>query len=165
MSWKLECVSKREIRKFEQILCQFKEETRRLSSAKSRVDDAEMTQKMPKLRIKEFLRHTLSYLPEAEKDLKALDGSQRILVLKAIKKVQQNPLPAEENGYGKSLGNYGSTVLAGLLKIKLRAVGLRVVYKLQRTESEMLVIVIGVRADEEVYDIAAKRAARHNLSD
>ena len=28
----------------------------------------------------------LSYLPEAEKDLKALDGSQRILVLKAIKK-------------------------------------------------------------------------------
>ena len=106
----------------------------------------------------------LSYLPEAEKDLKALDGSQRILVLKAIKKVQQNPLPAEENGYGKSLGNYGSTGLAGL-KIKLRAAGLRVVYKLQRTESEMLVIVIGVRADEEVYDIAAKRAARHNLSD
>ena len=56
----LECVSKREIRKFEQILCQFKEETRRLSSAKSRVDDAEMAQKMPKLRIKEFLRHTLA---------------------------------------------------------------------------------------------------------
>ena len=105
----------------------------------------------------------LSYLPEAEKDLKALDGSQRILVLKAIKEVQQNPLPAEENGYGKSLGNYGSTGLAGLLKIKLRAAGLHVVYKLQRTESEML--VIGVRADEEVYDIAAKRAARHNLSD
>mgnify|MGYP000102094009 CR=1 FL=1 len=44
---------------------------------------------------------TLEYLPEAEKDLKALDGSQRLLVLKAIKKVQQNPLPAEENGYGK----------------------------------------------------------------
>ena len=107
----------------------------------------------------------LSYLPEAEKDLKALDGSQRILVLKAIKKVQQNPLSAEENGYGKSLGNYGSTGLAGLLKIKWRATGLRVVDKLQRTESERLVIVIGVRADEEVYDIASKRAARHNLSD
>lgn len=107
----------------------------------------------------------LSYLPEAEKDLKALDGSQRILVLKAIKKVQQNSLPAEENGYGKSLGNYGSTGLAGLLKIKLRVAGLRVVYKLQRTESEMLVIVICVRADEEVYDVASKRAARHNLSD
>ena len=49
-----------EIRKFEQILYQFKEETRRLSSAKSRVDDAEMAQKTPKLRIREFLRHTLN---------------------------------------------------------------------------------------------------------
>ena len=37
-----------------------KEETRRLSSAKSRVDDAEMAEKTPKLRIKEFLRHTLA---------------------------------------------------------------------------------------------------------
>ena len=47
----------------------------------------------------------LEYLPEAEKDLKDLNGSQRILVLKAIKKVQQNPLPVEEQGYGKPLGN------------------------------------------------------------
>ncbi len=57
---RLECVSKRKIRKFEWILRQFKEEARRLSSAKSRVDDAEMAQKTPKLRIREFLRHTLS---------------------------------------------------------------------------------------------------------
>lgn len=70
---------------------------------------------------------TLEYLPEAEKDLKALDGSQRLLVLKAIKKVQQNPLPAEEKGYGKALGNHSRTNLAGFLKIKLRASGLRVV--------------------------------------
>ena len=34
----------------------------------------------------------LEYLPEAEKDLKDLNGSQRILVLKAIKKVQQSHL-------------------------------------------------------------------------
>ena len=56
---KLECVSKREIRRFEWIFRQFKEEIRRLSSAKSRVDDAEMAEKTPKLRIKEFLRHAL----------------------------------------------------------------------------------------------------------
>ena len=90
----------------------------------------------------------LEYLPEAEKDLKDLDGSQRILVLKAIKKVQQNPLPIEEQGYGKPLGNHSSTNLAGLLKIKLRSAGLRV-----------------VRADEEVYEIAQKRANKHNLFD
>ena len=56
---------------------------------------------------------TLEYLPEAEKDLKALDGSQRLLVLKAIKKVQQNPLPAEENGYGKRWRCYSNTTSRG----------------------------------------------------
>ena len=50
----------------------------------------------------------VEYLPEAEKDLKGLDGSQRNLVLKAIKKVQQNPLPVDEQGYGKPLGNHNS---------------------------------------------------------
>lgn len=34
----------------------------------------------------------VAYLPEASKDMKQLDGSQRILVRKATKKVQQNPL-------------------------------------------------------------------------
>ena len=47
--------------------------------------------------------------------------------------------------------------------IKLRASGLRVVYQLRRTETEMLVIVIGVRADEEVYEIAQKRSNQYNL--
>jgi mRNA interferase RelE/StbE len=108
---------------------------------------------------------TVAYLPEAEKDLKSLNGNQRILVLKAIKKVQQNPLPSEESGYGKPLGNQSGNNLSGFLKIKLRAAGLRVVYKLLRTESSMLVIVIGVRADEEVYDIAQKRAIKHDLID
>ena len=41
----------------------------------------------------------LIYLPEAEKALKSLDGSQQILVRKAIKKVQQNSLPVDEQGY------------------------------------------------------------------
>ncbi len=105
----------------------------------------------------------LEYLPEAEKDLKNLDGSQRILVLKAIKKVQQNPLPMDEQGYGKTLGNHTNSDLAGLLKIKLRSAGLRVVYQLRRTETSMIVIVIGVRADEEVYELAQKRADKHGL--
>lgn len=96
---------------------------------------------------------SLQYLPEAEKDLRDLDGSQRILVLKALKKVQKNPLPVDEQGYGKPLGNHNSTSLAGL----------RIVYQLRRTESSMLVIVIGVRADEEVYDIARKRSSQYDL--
>lgn len=46
----------------------------------------------------------LSFLPEAREDLRALDGSQRIRVVKAIAKVQSNPLPSSEGGYGKPLG-------------------------------------------------------------
>lgn len=107
----------------------------------------------------------VEYLPEAEKDLKGLDGSQRNLVLKAIKKVQQNPLPVDEQGYGKPLGNHNSTNLAGLRKIKLRSAGLRIVYQLRRTETSMMIIVIGVRADEEVYELAQKRVLKHEKSD
>lgn len=105
----------------------------------------------------------VKYLPEVEKDLKQLDNTQRSLVIKAIKKVQQNPLPDYENGYGKPLGNHNSTNLAGFMKIKLRSAGLRVVYQLVKVESAMLVVVVGVRADEEVYEIAQKRASKYKL--
>ena len=99
----------------------------------------------------------IEYLKEAVKDMDALDGSQRILVRKAIKKVSTNPLPQSEGGYGKPLGNKGNRDLTGLLKIKLKASGIRIVYSLIRTDEKMLVIVIGVRADDEVYDIASAR--------
>jgi mRNA interferase RelE/StbE len=100
---------------------------------------------------------TLVYLPEAEKDLRALDGSQQLLVRKALRRVVQNPLPVSEGGYGKPLGNHSGRNLTGLLKIKLKDSGLRVVYQLRRTETAMLVVVVGLRSDEEVYDLAARR--------
>lgn len=106
---------------------------------------------------------TVEYLPEAVKDLRDLAGNQRLLVRKAIAKVSQNPLPVDEGGYGKPLGNKGGNNLTGLLKIKLRGAGLRVVYKLVRQDDQMLVIVIGARADDEVYDIAAKRTQKRDL--
>jgi len=73
----------------------------------------------------------VEYLPEAESDLKSLDGSQRILVLKAIKKVKQNPLSVYEGGYGKPLGNKNGNDLTGFLKVKLKSAGLRIVYKVE----------------------------------
>lgn len=63
----------------------------------------------------------VKYLPEA---LRKLDGSQKIL----IQKVCQNPLPENEGGYGKLLGNKNNTNLSGFLKVKLRGAGLRIVY-------------------------------------
>lgn len=103
------------------------------------------------------------YLPEAAKDLKNLAGNQRAMVVKAIDKVCQNPLPASEGGYGKPLGNKQGNDLSGFLKIKLKSAGIRVVYKLIRTETEMLVVVIGARADEEIYETAHHRAQKNNL--
>ncbi len=103
------------------------------------------------------MKWELRYLPEAADDLKKLAGNQRILVVKAIEKVRENPLPVQEGGYGKPLGNKRGNNLSGLLKIKLRGAGIRVVYRLLRTESQMLVVVIGVRADEEVYKLASRR--------
>lgn len=102
-------------------------------------------------------------LEEAYKDLQKADGSQRILVLKTIKKVQQNHQHTNENGYGEPLGNHNNAKLSGLLKIKLRNAGIRIVYKLLKVDSKMLIVVIGIREDEEVYNIASFRAIKHNL--
>ena len=109
------------------------------------------------------MKWTLKYLPEAAKDLKNFAGNQRIMVAKAIDKVLENPLPVQDGGYGKPLGNKHGNDLTGFLKIKLRNAGIWVVYKLIQTETEMLIVVIGARADEEVYEIAQRRAVKHAL--
>ena len=105
------------------------------------------------------------YLPEAERDFADLNRTQQLLIRKAIEKVRHNPLPASEGGYGKPLGNRGGTQLTGYLKIKLRKEGIRIVYRLVRTETSMLVVVIGMREDEEVYENARRRIeARSRLA-
>lgn len=91
----------------------------------------------------------VKYLPEALEDLRRLDGSQKVLVRKAIQKVCQNPLPESEGG--------------GFLKVKLRGAGLRIVYQLIRRDDDMLIIVIGAREDDEVYEIAQKRIRKHDM--
>ena len=103
------------------------------------------------------------YLEEATEDYEKLDGSQKILVRKAIKRTLQNPLPHREGGYGIELGRRGINDLSGFLEIKLRGSGLRIIYKLVRTDTEMLVIVIGAREDEEVYGIARERSTKHGF--
>lgn len=106
---------------------------------------------------------SVQYLHEADKDLDSLSRTQQLMVKKAIAKVQENPLPQNEGGYGKPLGHKRGLNLTNLLKIKLRGAGIRVVYKLVKTESQMLIIVVGVREDEEVYEIAHSRRTKHDL--
>ena len=106
---------------------------------------------------------SVEYLPEAENDLASLDGSARIRVAKAIQKLSQNPLPDYEGGYGKPLGNKRSFDLTGLLKCKLRKDGIRIVYQVVREGETMRVVVIGARADEEVYRLAARRREKYGI--
>lgn len=97
------------------------------------------------------------YGKDAQKDLKRLREPIISHVYAAIKKVRTNPLPFTEGGYGKPLGNKRSHNLTGLLKVKLRGDGIRIVYRLERSDREMFVIVISVRDDNAVYEEAAKR--------
>ena len=100
----------------------------------------------------------IMYHPEAEQELKKLDGSQQKIVLKAIIKVSQNPESNMKGGYGKPLGNN----LSGLFKIKLKGLGLRIVYKLEQEalDNIMRIVVISMREGNEVYEVAAKRESR-----
>jgi mRNA interferase RelE/StbE len=99
----------------------------------------------------------VEYLKEAETDLKELDHSQQIQVLKAIKKVSTNPLPNTKGGYGKPLGNHLTSNLSGYLKIKLLKLGIRIVYRLVEDHGIMRIIIISVREDEKVYKLIQER--------
>lgn len=89
-----------------------------------------------------------------------LDGSQQQDAAKALGKVARSPLPANEGGYGKPLGTHAVANLAGLLKIRLKRSGIRIVYKLVQDRDHMLIIVIGLRSDSAVYKTAARRIAK-----
>ena len=101
--------------------------------------------------------YRIKYSPEAKKDIENFNNAQKDQIDNAILRVSKNPLPQNEGGYGKPLGNKQGRNLTGLCKIKLMKLGIRVVYQLIRTDKIMEIIVIAVRSDDEVYDIAASR--------
>jgi mRNA interferase RelE/StbE len=103
------------------------------------------------------MSYNVEYHSDAEKDRATLNSSVRNQVERVICKVAQNPLPKNEGGYGTPLGNKRGNNLTGLCIIKLLKLGIRIVYKLVRDGEIMKIIVIAARADDEVYEIAAKR--------
>ena len=98
----------------------------------------------------------IRYTEKAKSDLDGFDASSRRQITKALEKVSGNPLPRREGGYGVEL----RASLSDCLKVKLKAAGIRIVYKLERTETAMRVIVIGMRAGAEVYREAERRLGR-----
>lgn len=67
---------------------------------------------------------------------------------KEAKKLQQNP-------YVESARLHGD--LAGCFKIKLRASGFRLIYKVIDDEIVIWVVAVGKREDEKAYETARKR--------
>lgn len=102
--------------------------------------------------------YEVAFYPDALKDVKRLDGSQRKNVLKAIEKIRANPLSQNEGGFGKPHGNKAGTDLTGFMKIKLRGSGIRIVYRLIKIKGKMAIVVVGAREDMEVYRTAQRRA-------
>ena len=93
----------------------------------------------------------------AQKDFEKLAPSVAPRVAAAIMRVAGNPLPQARGGYGKPLANKSGSALAGLLKIKLRGDGIRIVYALREQAGEMLLVVISMREDNKAYTLAATR--------
>ena len=103
----------------------------------------------------------IEYLPEARREYLRLDGSIQKQVAKMLRRVSTNPESESAGGYGKPLGNKLGRNLTGVYKIKLRSSGLRVLYVLQKVRGKMTIVIVGARADAEVYREAAKRLKNH----
>lgn len=96
------------------------------------------------------------FLEAALKDMEKLEGHQRRLVLKALCRIARSP-----RDIGKSLGNRAGTDLTGLRSLSVDKKNLRIVWRVVSAEvvEIVLVIIVGPRGDEEVYNIAARRKA------
>lgn len=106
---------------------------------------------------------TIEFIPEASDDLQKLHGSIKPQILKGIRKVSQNPLPDYKGGYGKPLENQNRNDLSGLMKIKFKKVGIRIVYKVEITDTIMKIVIISARADNQVYEEDDKRRRKYKL--
>ncbi|EBM5322450.1 type II toxin-antitoxin system RelE/ParE family toxin [Salmonella enterica] len=84
----------------------------------------------------------------AFKEWNKLEKTIREQFKKKLKKLQQNP-------YVESARLHGD--LTGCFKIKLRASGFRLIYKVIDDEIVIWVVAVGKREDEKVYETARKR--------
>lgn len=98
-------------------------------------------------------RFEVTFLEEAKKDFKKLDGSPKKAVALGLKKLESNA-----DKLGEPLHNNNGFNLAGCRKLKFKKIGIRLVYRIVGVNAEIVeVITIGKREDSEVYETADKR--------
>ena len=93
---------------------------------------------------------------EARDDLHDLDGAARLLVLKALKKLETEPLQR-----GQPLGSRASGDLTSFRKLVVGNRDYRIVYRVERDGTVVVVWVIARRADSECYELALSRLLLH----
>ena len=99
--------------------------------------------------------YKIEFLPDAEKDFDALDGSIRKEAAKKIDALAENPF------LGKPLGTKYGVDLTGFYKIYVLKKKYRIVYRLIGKHIEVIEIVgIGKRDKEEVYKLVARRSKK-----
>ena len=96
-------------------------------------------------------KYQLEFLETALREWRALDGSVREIFKKHLAKRLDNPHVPGSELHGE---------LSDCYKIKLRAQGYRLVYRVRNRELVVLVIAIDRRDKDKVYEAALKRVRR-----
>ena len=97
------------------------------------------------------MSYNVIFHPDAKKELDALDGSIRLIVLKLIKKIGDNPY------LGTELGNVAGMDLTGYRKIYADRKRIRLVYTIIEKKVMVYIIAIGERDKNKVYKVANRR--------
>ena len=94
----------------------------------------------------------IEFIPEAEKDFAALDGSVKKEIARKMDELAENP------HLGKPLGNKFGINLAGFYKLYTGRKKYRILYRILAKQIEVIEIFgIGKREKEEIYRLVAKR--------
>ena len=91
---------------------------------------------------------TVNYHPEVEQDLRSLGRTEARVILKVI---EERIVHGEPNKLGKPL----SGTLSGCRRIRTGQT--RIVYRIDGDQIEVLIIAVGRRRDNEIYDSASSR--------
>jgi mRNA interferase RelE/StbE len=95
--------------------------------------------------------YTLQFIPEALDEWRALDGSVRSILKPLLAKRLLSPVVPGAELHGE---------LAGCYKIKLRQMGVRLVYQVLEDGVVVLVLAVGKRERDKVHRAAGNRMRR-----
>ncbi|MBO1305041.1 addiction module toxin RelE [Enterococcus sp. 669A] len=98
------------------------------------------------------MRYEIKLTKSSKRDLARLDNSQKDQILKSFVKIEQSGMSAGQQLHGK---------LKDCRKLKHKKLGLRVIFRESAIGIEIIeIVVVGKRADSEVYTLAEKRLGR-----